>query len=117
VLVLLVLAQAIVESARAAFIADVSLRSATRALGRGIRQLLRRPVKTLVFYVVVTLVGLVLAYVFGVLRIRVTPVGAFGFVLALLLSQLIVLAIGWMRVARLFALAGLARKLAPGQRA
>jgi hypothetical protein len=116
-LIVLVLAQAIVESARAAFIADVSLRSATRALGRGIRQLVRRPVKTLLFYIVVTLVGLVLAFVFGLLRIHVTPVGAFGFVLALLLSQLVVLAIGWMRAARLFALAEVAREVVPRQRA
>lgn len=115
VLIVFVLVQSIVESARAAFIADTTLRSATRALWRGIKQLFRQPVKTLVFYLVVTLVGLVLAAVLGMLRIRVTPVGVAGFVLALLLSQLVVLVIGWMRTARLFALAEVARAVVPGQ--
>jgi hypothetical protein len=115
-LILLVLMQSIVESARAAFIADTTLRSATRALWRGIKQLFRRPVRTLVFYLVVTLIGLVLATVFGMLRIHVTPVGWGGVVLALLLSQLIVLAFGWMRTARLFALADVARDVMPGRR-
>lgn len=112
-LIVFVVVQSIVESARAAFIADVTLRSATRAMGRGIRQLIRRPVKTLLFYVIVTLVGLVLASVFGVARIHVTAFGSFGFLFALLLSQLIVLAIGWMRTARLFALGEVARAVMP----
>lgn len=112
-IILLVLAQAMVESARAAFIADPSLRSATRAMGRGIKQLLRQPLQTLLFYLLVTLVGLVLAGVFGLWRIHVTAAGAGGFVLALLLSQLIVLALGWMRTARLFALAEVARVVVP----
>jgi hypothetical protein len=115
--IVFVLAQSIVESARAAFIADVSLRSATRALGRGIKQLFRQPVKTLLFYLVVTLLGLLLAAVFGFLRIRVIAVDVGGVVLALLLGELIVLAIGWMRAARLFALAEVARVVVPGQRA
>ncbi|GLQ46890.1 hypothetical protein GCM10007862_19410 [Dyella lipolytica] len=113
-LVVFVLIQSIVESARAAFIADTTLRSAMRALWRGIRQLFRRPLRTLLFYVVVTLIGLVLASVFGVARVHVTAFGLFGFVLAIVLGQLIVLAIGWMRTARLFALADVARSVVPG---
>lgn len=108
-IIVLVLAQAIVESARAAFIADTSLRSATRALGRGIKQLFRKPVRTLLFYLIVTVIGLVLVLLFGMLRIRVTAVGFVGFVVALLLSQIVVLVIGWMRAARLFALAKVAQ--------
>jgi hypothetical protein len=113
VLIVFVLVQSVVESTRAAFIADVTLRSATRALGRGIRQLLRQPLKTLLFYLVVTVVGLLIASVFAVARIHATAFGAVGFVLALLLGQLIVLAIGWMRTARLFALAEVARAVVP----
>lgn len=112
-LIVFVLAQLIVESARAAFIADTGLRSATRALGRGFRQVCRRPLWTVVFYLVITLIGLLLAALFGVARIHVTAYGALGFLLALLLSQLIVLAIGWMRTARLFALAEVARSVVP----
>lgn len=114
-LIVLVLMQSIVESARAAFIADTGLRSATRAMWRGVRQLFKQPVKTLLFYLVVTLIGLLLAFVFGVLRIHVTAVGVGGVVLALLLSQLIVLATGWMRAARLLALAEVARLVMPAR--
>ncbi len=58
---LFVLAQAIVESGRAAFIADSSLRSATRAFGRGFMQLLRRPFSTLLSYLLISLVGYAIA--------------------------------------------------------
>ncbi|WP_233510972.1 hypothetical protein [Dyella psychrodurans] len=114
-LIVFVLVQSIVESTRSAFIADTSLRSATRALGRGFRQLFKRPLRTLLFYIVVTLVGLLMASVFAVARIHVTAFGM-GFLIALVLSQLIVVAIGWMRTARLFALAGVARSIVPGSR-
>ncbi len=106
-----VLAQCTVESARAAFIADATLRSATRALGRGINQLLRRFFRTVCFYLLVSATGFALAAAAGVARIHVTAVGGAGFLAALLLSQLVVVALGWMRIARLFALASVARSL------
>jgi hypothetical protein len=114
-LIVFVLVQSIVESTRSAFIADTGLRSATRALGRGFRQLFKRPLRTLLFYIVVTLIGLLVTSVFAVARIHVTAFG-FGFLVALVLSQLIVIAIGWMRTARLFALAEVARSIVPGSR-
>ncbi|RUL73658.1 hypothetical protein [Dyella choica] len=114
-LLVFVLIQSIVESARAAFIADVALRSAMCALWRGLRQLFRRPWKTLLFYLAVTLAGTALVSLFSVARIRVTAFGLSGLLLALALNQLIVLAIGWMRTARLFALADVARTLVPMQ--
>ncbi|WP_240669146.1 hypothetical protein [Dyella sp. M7H15-1] len=115
VLIVFVLVQSMVESARAAFIADITLRSATRAMWRGIRQCIRRPVKTVSFYVLVTLAGVVLATLFGMARIHVTTFGVVGFLFALLLSQLIVLTMGWMRTARLFALAEVARTVVPAR--
>lgn len=114
-LVVFVLAQAVVESTRAAFIADPELRSATRALGRGLLQLLRRPLGTLLFYLVVSAVGLLVAGALGIARIHTTAADG-GFLPALLLGQLIVLAIGWMRLARLLALAAVARAWAAGRR-
>ena len=101
----------LVESARAAFIADATLRSATRALGRGISQLLRRFFRTVFFYLLVSAVGFAAAAAVGVARIHVAAVGTAGFLTALLLSQLMVVALGWMRMARLFALASVARSL------
>lgn len=110
-LVAFVLAQSIMESARASFIVDLPLRSATRAFGRGINQLLRRFFRTVIFYLVVSALGLGIAAVAGVARVHVTAVGAGGFLAALCLSQLIVVVIGWMRTARLFALARVAASL------
>ena len=103
-IVLFVLVHAWTESARAAMLADPGLRSATRALGRGGMQLLRRPLATLYAYAVPTVLMLILAGIFAMLRTRVTAVGGSGLVLALLLSQLLVLAMGWGRMARLYAL-------------
>jgi hypothetical protein len=113
--VVFVLAQAIVESTRAAFIADPELRSATRALGRGVLQLLRRPLGTLLFYLAVSAVGLLVAGALGIARIHTTAADG-GFLPALLLGQAIVLVIGWMRLARLFALAEVARAWRAGRR-
>jgi hypothetical protein len=115
-LVAFVFAQCVMESARAAFIADTSLRSATRAFGRGINQFLRRFFRTLFFYLIVSAIGLALAGIAGVGRMHVTAAGTGGFFIALLLSQFVVIAIGWMRVARLFALARLGYSLQQGRR-
>jgi hypothetical protein len=114
--VLFVLAHAAVESARAAFIADAGLRSATRAFGRGFAQLSRRPFSTLLGYLLIGAVGYAIALAFGVVRLRTAAVGIEGFGLALLLGQLAVLAVGWTRVARLFALAEVGRSLMPSRR-
>jgi len=109
--VLFVLAHAMVDSARAAFIVDPGLRSATRALGRGFMQLLRRPLGTLLSYLIVGAIGSAIALAFGVARLQTTAVGLGGFLLALLFAELAVLAVGWMRIARLFALAAVGRSL------
>lgn len=116
VAVLFVLAQAIIESARASFVADVGLRSATRALGRGVMQVLRRPLSTLLSYLLITLIGLAIALALGMARIHTPPLGLGGFVLALLLSQLAVATTGWMHAARVFALARVAGSLNPSRR-
>lgn len=109
--VLFVLAQSIVEASRAAFIADTGLRSATRALGRGVMQLLRRPLSTLLSYLLISGIGYAIALAIGVGRVNTPAVGVVGLLLAVLLAQLVVLVIGWVRVARLFALAEVARSL------
>jgi hypothetical protein len=106
---LFVLAQAMVESGRAAFIADGGLRSATRAFGRGCVQLLRRPFSTLACYLLISLVGDAIAVALGMARTHVAAVGAGGLVLAVLLTQALVLVLGWVRIARLLALAEVAR--------
>jgi hypothetical protein len=114
--VLFVLAQAMVESGRAAFIADGNLRSATRAFGRGFMQLLRRPFSTLLSYVLISVIGYAAALALGVGRVHTPALGTTGLLLAVLLTQLLVLVLGWVRVARVFALAEVARSLSSFRR-
>jgi hypothetical protein len=110
-----VLAQVIAESGRAAFIADVGLRSATKAIWRGFLQLLRRPFSSLFAYLFVSVIGFGVAFALGVARAHVTAVGL-GLVLGFLLMQVAVMVIAWTRTARLFALAEVARSLGGGGR-
>ncbi|WP_266160097.1 hypothetical protein [Dyella silvatica] len=112
---LFVLMHAVVESARAAFIADTGLRSATRALWRGFKQLLRRPFSTLFAYLLVSAIGAAAVLALGMARIQVPAIGFGGFVAAFVLTQIIVAAIGWTRVARLYALAEVSRSLTPSR--
>lgn len=112
----IVLAQAWVESARAAFIADVGLRSASVAMLRGLLQLLRRPVSTLFVYLLLTAVGFAIALGLGLARVHTLAVGTPGLLWGFVLSQLVVVALGWMRIARLFALADVGRSLGMGRR-
>jgi hypothetical protein len=105
-LLLFVIAQAIVESARAQFIADIGLRSAFRALGRGLMQFLRRPFATLFVYLAITLAGTALLVAIAAWRGHTTATGS-GLPLGILMVQLGVVVVAWMRTARLLALAGL----------
>jgi hypothetical protein len=115
-IVLFALVQAIMESGRAAFVADSGLRSATRAFGRGFMQLLRRPFSTLLLLIVISLIGYAIATLLGVARIHSPAIGAGGVILAIVLTQLVVLVIGWTHVARVFALAEVARSLPNARR-
>jgi len=113
---MIVIVQAWVESARAAFIADASLRSASVAMARGLLQLLRRPFSTLFAYLLVTLIGFALALSLGLARVHTLAVGAQGLLLGLAISTLVMVVLGWMRTARLFALAEVARSLGGARR-
>lgn len=109
-LVLYLVAQVVLEGARAAFMADGGLCSALRALRRGGLLLWRRPLATLAYFLAVSIVGYALAWLLAVLRGQLPRGSLLEFALAVLLAQLIVLLIGWTHVARMFALAVLARQ-------
>ena len=104
-IVLLIIAHAIAESSRAQFATDPNLTSATRAWGRGIKMVFGRPLATFGMYLGVSIIGLVLVLVFGMLRVRMPAVGVGGIILAFVLAQLVVLSLAWMRIARIHALA------------
>jgi len=98
--------QTVVESARAQFIADVGLRSAFRAMGRGLLLFLRRPLACVLIWMAITAIGAAGSLVIAVWRGHTSAVGT-GVVSAFLIVQLGVAIVAWMRSARLLALAGL----------
>lgn len=109
--ILAVLAHTAMESTRAAFITDTSLHSATRAFGRAWMQLLRRPFSSLIYFVLISVVGYAVAFAFGLARVHTPAVSPLGWVLAVLITQCVVIAIAWTHVARVYALAEVARSL------
>ncbi|KAF1009376.1 MAG: hypothetical protein GAK28_00013 [Luteibacter sp.] len=99
--------QAVVESARAQFIADIGLRSAFRAMGRGLLQVGRRPFANLFAYAAITIVGGAGSVAVAAWRGHTTAVGM-GVLGAFLIVQLGVAIVAWTKTARLLALASLA---------
>jgi hypothetical protein len=110
VTIFVLLAHATVDAGRAVLAADRRKTSAVRAWGEGVMLVLRRPGATLGSYVAITLAGLVVAALIALVRVRVAPIEGVAFTLALVLTQLGVMAVAWMRAARLFALIALVRK-------
>ncbi|MEJ7747379.1 MAG: hypothetical protein WKF61_11690 [Luteimonas sp.] len=105
---LFVLAHATVEAGRGWLGADRGLRSAVRAWWRGCKLLLRRPIAVLAVYLGTAIAGYGLAALFGALRLQFNGASAGGFVAAFVLTQLVVLALAWGRIARLHGMADLA---------
>jgi hypothetical protein len=77
-------------------------------------QFVRRPFGSLLLYLVITLVGTGLAVLIAAWRGHTVAAGS-GLVVAFLIVQLGVVVLGWMRTARLLALAGIAA-VNPAQR-
>lgn len=105
----LLLAHATVDAGRTVLAADRRKTSAIRAWGQGVMLVVRQPAATLGAYVTITLLGLVLAAMVALVRIRVAPIEGLSFWAALGLTQVAVMAVAWMRSARLFALIALVR--------
>ena len=106
--VLLVLAHATVEAGRGWLGADPALRSVIKAWWRGLKLLVRRPLATLLVYIVTCVAGFGLAALLGWLRLAVDGVGFGAVVVSFLVGQAIVLAIAWGRIARLRGMAAIA---------
>jgi hypothetical protein len=106
---LLALAHATVDAGRAALTIERRRTSAVKAWWSGCKLLFKRPLATCGAYLLISAAGLALAALLVVGRINVAGYSLAGFIGALLLVQLTVAVIGWMRSARLFALVELAR--------
>lgn len=106
---LFALAHATLDLGRAVLALDRRRSSAVKAWWAGCKLLLRRPLATLGVYLAISIAGLALAGLLVVARINVAGIHPAMFAAALLLVQLTVATIGWMRSARLFAMVELAR--------
>lgn len=107
--ILFAIAHATLDAGRAALAIERRRTSAVKAWWSGCKLLLRRPGATLGVYLAISAAGLALAALLVVARINVPGWNLAGFIAALLLVQLTVAVIGWMRSARLFAMIELAR--------
>ena len=108
-LLLLAIAHASVDAGRAQFALDTRRRSAWKAWWGGIKMVCTRPLTTLGYYLGISLLGLVLVAGLMWLRINVPHVDMPGFLFALIVMQLMMAVVAWMRNARLFALVAVAR--------
>jgi hypothetical protein len=103
-LVLLLLAHITIEAGRAQFALDAARRSAVKAWWRGVKLIKARPLAVFGSYLALTVGGLALMALLGWIRINLPHASLFGILLALCLTQLIVMAAVWMRTSRLLAL-------------
>lgn len=110
---LLVIAQSMIEAGRGRIVAEPGQHSATRAFFAGIMTLFRRPLVTLGMYIGVSAIGFVLVFFLSMWRVRLVAASWGGFAVALLATLLIVIAMAWMRTARLAALAAVAQATPP----
>ncbi len=106
---LLALAHATLDAGRAALAIERRRTSAVKAWWSGCKLLLKRPLATFGGYFLISAVGLALAGALVIGRINVSGASLAGFLGALLLVQVTVAVLGWMRSARLFVLVELAR--------
>ncbi len=106
---LVLLAHATLDLGRAVLALDRRRSSAVLAWRDGLGLLSQRPLAVLGLYVGLSLAGLGLAALLALARLNVPALGAGSLLGGLLLAQLAVLALAWMRCARLFALMELAR--------
>jgi hypothetical protein len=107
--VVFALVHATIDAGRALLANERRRRSAIVAWWGGVKLMVRRPFSLLGVYVVVTGIGLLLAALLALARLHVPALGAGGTAGAVLLTQLAVLVLGWMRSARLFAMMALVR--------
>lgn len=106
---LLLLAHATLDTGRAVLALDRRRTSAVLAWCDGLRVIASRPLAVFGLYFGISAAGLAVAGLLAVARLNFPALGAGSFLGGLLLAQLAVLALAWMRCARLFGLMELAR--------
>jgi hypothetical protein len=110
-IVLLFLAQLVVDAGRARLAAEPARRSAVRALWAGFQLIRRRPLHTLSLGAVTMIAGLLGAAVLLVVRQQITQGSTMAIFAAFVIGQLAVAAVAWGRAAKLCGLVEIARDL------
>ena len=105
----LILVHLSLEAGRAQLAVYPGRTSAVKAWWRGCKTIKSRFLPMLGFYLGLSLVGALVALAITTLRIALPQLGAFWLVLGVLLAQVAIAAIGWMRIARLTALVDMAQ--------
>jgi len=108
-LLLLAWADAGIDAGRAEFALHPSRRSAFLAWWRGFKLVWRQPLRALGLYLAYSVLGLLAAFLVAWVQTAVPGGSVGGFLLGLLLTQVLVACMAWMHYARLFGLHALAR--------
>jgi hypothetical protein len=110
--ILLLLVHISIEAARAQFALHPNRRSAVFAWWRAIRFVRRRSLAVFGSYIVIELVAICVVGAIAVLRLNLPHAHSLGVSIGVLLTQLSVVVIAWMQIARLLVLAQLTRETA-----
>jgi hypothetical protein len=106
-LLVIALAQCSVEVARAVLVAHPRRRSVLRAWFTGLALLYRHPLYLFGTWLLITVPAMLLVAILMVLRTNLDQGSSIGLSFALLLAEMCVLVLAWMRCARLFSLVDL----------
>jgi hypothetical protein len=112
---LVFVAQLVVDAGRARLAAEPTRRSAVKALGAGIKLIIKRPAQALAIGASSTVVALLVAAIVLILRHQLAQTSVSAIVFAFVLGQLAVAAIAWGHAAKLCGLVEIARELGPAR--
>jgi len=108
---LVFVAQLVVDAGRARLAAEPERRSAVKALGAGVKLIVKRPAQALAIGASTTAVSLLIATIVLVVRNQFAQTSGAAVLFAFLIGQLAVMAIAWGRAAKLCGLVEIARDL------
>jgi len=112
-LIIFAIANASVDAGRASLALEPTRRSAFKAWWRGLKLVLRHPLRSVVLYLGITALAAVALIVALGLRLELRNASFIGLVLGLLIAQIMAAIIAWMHYARLFGMVELTRALKP----
>ena len=108
---LVFVAQLVIDAGRARLAAEPERRSAVKALGAGVKLILKRPAQALAIGASATVLSLLIAAILLIVRNQIAQSSASSILFAFLLGQLAVVAIAWGHAAKLCGLVEIARDL------